>query len=213
MSLDSVCAALCHAMGISPPEHAGKGNPELLRYIGSTAGEGKFDRVFIYNPDAIGRWIIEKYPELFVEAIVPCEVEIPLVCPMPSVTPVCFATMYSGAQPEVHGIRKYEKPVVKIETVFDALINNGKRAAIVAQTGSSMSMIFRERDMDYFIYDTIEKANAKAAELICEDSYDFLVVYNGNYDAAMHKFGPESVTSLAEARVNSLVFRHVCLAD
>ena len=43
---------------------------------------------------------------------------------MPSVTPVCFGTMYTGAQPEVHGIRRYEKPVIKIDTIFDVLIRN-----------------------------------------------------------------------------------------
>lgn len=58
---------------------------------------------------------------------------------MPSVTPVCFASMYSGVMPEIHGIMRYEKPVLKIKTVFDALAAAGKRCAIVSTEGDSIS--------------------------------------------------------------------------
>ena len=64
--------------------------------------------------------------------------------------------------------------------------------------------------MDYYILPTVAEANAKAAELIMEDKYDFLVVYNGNYDAKMHKFAPESVEALAELRANSQAFGELC---
>ena len=60
--------------------------------------------------------------------------------------------------------------------------------------------------MDYFIYDTIEEVNAKAVEIIMEDKYDFVVVYNGNYDSLMHKFGPEGIEALSELRANSEAF-------
>ena len=55
------------------------------------------------------------------------DLTLPLQTVMPSVTPVCFATMYTGAQPEVHGIQSYTKPVVKTDSVFDVLIRNGKK--------------------------------------------------------------------------------------
>ena len=134
------------------------------------------------------------------------EIALPLTSVMPSVTPVCFGTMYTGAQPEVHGIRKYEKPVIRIDTIFDAFIRNGKRCAIVADVNCSMGKIYLEREMDYFLYDTIDEINAKAAELIMADEYDFIAVYNGNYDSLMHKFGPESVEALSELRANSYAF-------
>ena len=125
---------------------------------------------------------------------------------MPSVTPVCFGTMYTGAQPQVHGIQAYVKPVITIDTIFDAFIRNGKKAAIVSTTGDSMSKIFLEWDMDYFIYDTLEQVNAKALELIAADSYDFIAVYNGNYDSYMHKFGTESAEALEQLRANIEAF-------
>ena len=60
--------------------------------------------------------------------------------------------------------------------------------------------------MDYFIYDTEAEANAKTAQLILEDSYDFLAVYNGDYDSTMHKNGPEAPISLGALRGNSETF-------
>ena len=200
-SLDTICASLAYAMGIEPPEHAAPANPLLKTYIDEKLGGKKADRVFMYNPDAIGQWIYEKYPELLSEATENSDVQIPLCTVMPSVTPVCFATMYTGAQPAVHGIRKYEKPILKIDTLFDALIRSGKKAAIVSQRECSMSIIFQNRAMDYFIYPTIAESNAKAAELILSDQYDFIALYNKNYDAVMHKKGPEGIPALAELRV------------
>jgi predicted AlkP superfamily pyrophosphatase or phosphodiesterase len=206
MSLDTVCASLCYAMGIDAPNKATKENALFREYIDKKAGGEKFDRIFMYNPDAIAQWVFEKYPYLFYELSSLCDLRLPLRCVMSSVTPVCFATMYTGAQPQVHGIMKYEKPVVRTDTVFDVIIRKGMKAAILAQTGCSMSKIFLERDMDYFIYDTVEEVNAKAAELILNDKHDFIAVYNGNYDSTMHKYGPESMEALAEARINTHAF-------
>ena len=39
-------------------------------------------------------------------------------------------------------------------------------------------------------------------ELIVRDEYDFIAVYNGNYDGIMHKKGPESPEALAELRLH-----------
>lgn len=206
MSLDTICASLCYAVGIDAPNEAAAKNTLFGEYIDKTAGDQKFDRIFMYNPDAIAQWFFEKYPYLFKGIQNVCDLPLPLRCVMPSVTPVCFGTMYTGAQPQIHGIVKYEKPVIRIETLFDVFIKNGKKAAIVAQDGYSMSKIFLERDMDYFFFDTLQEVNAKSAELIINDRYDLLVVYNGNYDTVMHKYGPESIEAMSEARANAHAF-------
>lgn len=205
-SLDTLCATLAHAMGIEKPECAAKANEKLSAYVDEALGGERADRIFMYNPDAIASWIHKKYPHLLDTVTKRCDIEVELRSVMPSVTPVCFGTMYTGAQPEVHGIRAYVKPVITIDTLFDALIRAGKRPAIVSTMGDSMSKIYLEREMDYFIYDTLEEVNAKAAELIASDKYDFIAVYNGNYDSYMHKYGPESVEALAELRANARTF-------
>ena len=205
-SLDSVCGALAYAIGIEPPKHAAAPNEELVAYIDGQLEGRKADRIFMYNPDAIAQWIYEKYPNLLREVTEKTDISLPLSSVMPSVTPVCFATMYTGAQPEVHGIRKYEKPIVKLDTLFDAMIRAGKKCAIVANVKCSIGMIFLEKDMDYYLYSSLAEINAKGAELILEDKYDFIVVYNGNYDARMHKCSPEGLESLCELRANSETF-------
>lgn len=204
--LDSICAALSYAMGIPAPKESAAPAKALIELVDKSFCGDKADRVFLYNPDAIAEWIFRKYQDYFQEVMKRTKLELPLRTVMPSVTPVCFGTLYTGAQPAVHGIQKYEKPVIKIDTLFDALLRAGKKPVILAQTNCSMAKIFLERNMDYYIFDSIDEINAKARELILEDTYDFIAVYNGNYDATMHKNGPEAPVSLAELKANAETF-------
>lgn len=211
-SLDGICASLAYAFGIEAPNEAAAPNEDLISYIDNAFGGEKADRVVMYNPDAVAQWIYEKYPEFVKQAKKRADVEIPLATVMPSVTPVCFGTMYTGAQPSVHGIRKYEKPVITIDTLFDALIRAGKKPALITYGKCSLSRIYLERDMDYYHFEdgNIESVNCKAAEVILKDEHDFIVIYNGNYDSVMHKRGPESPEALAELRVNDHMFGMIC---
>lgn len=205
-SLDTLCAALCYAIGADAPKNANKANEALKNYVDQKFSGEKADRIFMYNPDAIGQWIYEKYPQLFNGIEPHWDVEIPMSAVMPSVTPVCFGTMYTGAQPSVHGIQKYEKPVIKIDTFFDALIRARKKPVILASQDSSLANIFLERNMDYYRLDNPDQVNAKAIELMLKDEHDVYVVYNGNYDSTMHKNGPESIEALSELRANCRTF-------
>ena len=160
------------------------------------------DRVFMYNPDAIGQWIYEKYREDFKKLDERADLRLDMLSVMPSVTPVCFGSMYSGMYPEKHGIQSYVKPVMKVETVFDSLPKEGKKAAIVSTEGDSISLIFLERNVDYFIYKTVKECNKKARELICEDEYDLIVLYNTNYDYWLHRNGPTGLLSVHALKEN-----------
>ena len=204
--LATLAAALSNAMAIQAPMQAEPANERLCQFVDQALAGQKVSRIFMYNPDAIAQWIYQKYPHLFEEVKLRTQIEIPFATVMPSVTPVCFGTMYTGAQPDVHGIKGYVKPVIRIDTLFDALIRNGKKVALVSTAGDSMSKIFLERDMDYYIYDTVEEVNAKACELIIADDHDFIAVYNANYDTYMHKYGPESCEALGELRSNVRAF-------
>ena len=207
-SLDTVCAALAYAMGIEMPSFAARKNDELVNYIDKVFDGEKADRIVMYNPDAIAQWIYQKYPEYLAHTKENTEKEIYLSSVMPSVTPVCFGTMYTGAQPSIHGIQKYEKPIITIDTLFDRLIAAGKKVALITYAKCSLSKIYLGRNIDYFHFDEggIEEVNAKAMEVILRDEHDFIVIYNGNYDSVMHKNGPESANALAELRVNDHVF-------
>ncbi len=211
-SLDTICASLAYAMGIEPPKHANQVNARLCEFVDKTFEGKKVDRIVMYNPDAVAQWIYKKYPEIVKGVRYNTDIEIPLATVMPSVTPVCFATMYTGAQPAIHGIQKYEKPVLKIDTIFDALVRAGKKVAILTAYSCSMNRIFLGRNIDYYHYEEGNWAtvNATAMELILKDEYDFIVVYNGNYDSEMHRFGPESQEALGELRMNDHVYSLIC---
>ena len=205
-SLDTLCAALADAMGASAPACAAPADTRLTDYVNSSLSGRKADRLFLFNPDAVAQWVWEKYPTLRTKAEQYTELSLPYRTVMPSVTPVCFGTFYTGAQPCVHGIESYAKPIITIDTLFDALIRAGKKVALIAQKDSSLSLIFGGRKMDYFIHPTLEEGCAKAAELIVQDCCDVIVLYDAEFDDIMHVYGPESPEALAALHANSEVF-------
>ena len=96
--------------------------------------------MLIYNPDAIGQWLIQKYTDDFAPVMRHTQLAIPFLTAFPPVTPVCFATMYTGAAPEIHGIRKYEKGLLyqiisPLEDSFDleGMVEAKKRLTGVSQ--------------------------------------------------------------------------------
>lgn len=211
IGIEQVAATVCGLLDI--PSHDGAAQPieQVLSAAEAAFGGKHADRVFLYNPDAIAQWIYEKYRT----DLAPVEegaLFLPMRSVMPSVTPVCFGTMYSGVMPAVHGIQSYTKPVLTVPTLFDDLLMAGKKPAIVSTAGDSISKIFLEREMDYFIYQTIEECNKKALELIREDRHDLIVLYNGNYDTMMHRHGPEGTETLRALRENVATYAALCEA-
>lgn len=206
ISLSGIAASLAKAIDVPPPSEAQAPIEAIDRLVRKNTAHGKVDRIFMYNPDAVAMWLYQKYTDYYLPMLEHIKLTLPLQTVMPSVTPVCFGTMYTGALPEVHGIRSYVKPVIKIDTLFDALIRAGKRCAIVSTEGDSLSHIFLEREMDYFIYPTVDECTAKALELIKEDRHDFILLYNADYDSTMHRYAPESPESLEILKKNVQVF-------
>ena len=205
-SLESLAAALAYAMGIEPPHHAAAPNGDLTAYIDQKLAGKKADRVFIYNSDAIAQWLVEKYPDISEDARQRMELTLPMVTVDPPKTPIAFGTMYTGAEPAVHGIVQYEKKLITIDTLFDALVRAGKKVALLTRPRYSMAVIFAERPIDYYFCETWPDVNAKAAELILRDEYDFILCYNANFDDVQHKKGPESREALSEMRYNFQTF-------
>ena len=189
-SLTTLCASLCECMGVTPPE---KAEPANKKFVAEITGGRLAEKAVMYNPDAVGTWIVNKYAEKFVPVRETAPYELQMRTVFPPKTPVCFASMYTGTQPRVHGIERYVKPVVKIDSLFDALIRQGKKPAIVAVKNSSLDKIFREREgMDYYITPYDKEAVEQGIELIKQDKYDFLVIYNQEYDDSIHFTHPTS---------------------
>ena len=191
-SLTGLCAALCEKAGVAPPANAAPASKPLLDELSERYGDFAADRVLIYNPDAVGDWVMDKYADKLQNSLSLAPIRHRFVTVFPPKTPVCFASMYTGAQPETHGILRYEKPVVTIDSIFDAFIRAGKKPCIVSVKNQSMDRIFRGRDMDYFSEKYDDEVVERALELIKEDKYDLLCVYNERYDDAIHVTHPTS---------------------
>lgn len=189
-----VAPTAAHLLGI---EYDGKTSSRVEKHCPDRA-----QRLLLYNPDAVAWWIFEKYNSYFDKLGLSGSLVLKAKSVMPCVTPVCFASMYSGLMPRFHGIRSYVKPVLSCRTLFDAAIDAGLSPAICSTEGDSISHIFLNRNMEYYIYPTVDEVNAKARELIKADRNELIVVYNGNYDGAMHKVSPEGAAALSALRDN-----------
>src|SRR5699024_11009815 len=150
ISMTRLAASVAKAMDAEAPKQAEAPIPFVEDLVKNALG-GKADRVMIYNPDCIPMWLYQKYTEKFAPVLAATQLTVPVATVMPSVTPVCFGTMYTGAMPAVHGIRSYTKPVITIDSLFDSLRRSGKRVALSAVAESSMALIFQNRDIDYFL--------------------------------------------------------------
>lgn len=157
---------------------------------------GKADRVILYHADAVGMHIWQKYTNLLAPVYAHTTMTVPFVSTVESVTPVAHATMYSGMDPEGHGIRTYDRPQLTCRTLFDEWLDAGKKVAIVAQLDSTFLHIFAGRNLDYFEAANAVEVQEKALELMATDEYDIISIHTFDYDNAAHAFGPESKQAL-----------------
>lgn len=206
LRITQTAATVAALMGFSMPTSADEPNGMVLDAARARLGDRPVQRALLYNPDAIALWLYQKYTPLFAETVRNACMALPVRSVMPTVTPVCFASMYTGLEPEAHGIRSYVKPVLQVPTLFDAAIDAGRRPIIISTEGDSISKIFLNRKMDYLFCKTPDDCNAHALDVLRRNEHDLVVVYNGNYDAQMHRTGPESREALAQLRHNTVNF-------
>lgn len=196
--LTAVTPTICRLLRIEPPE---KSTTEILSQVLDMYKHPEpLERCLIYNPDAIGKILFDRDASIFEPVARSTSIMLELNSIFPPKTPVCFASMYSGTQPQVHGITKYEKPVLKIDTLFDSIVSAGKKAALVAVRDSSVDTIFRNREIDYYseLYDPL--VIRRAQQLIEADEHDLIVVYNQEYDDMLHKTTPFNKDCIAALR-------------
>ncbi len=204
VSLTHEAATLARVIGVDSPRDAEEPLSPLADLLIEQMG-GIAERSLFFHPDAVAEWLFRKYPDYFLPVLRHAPMARPYATVMPSVTPVCFATMYSGAAPAVHGIREYRKPILTVDTLFDRMLEKGLRVANVASAGCSMAMIFADRKMDAFVTEDDADSFRVALALLEEDRYDHISVYFGEYDSIMHARGTEACESLAKLEEH---FRH-----
>lgn len=173
---------------------------------------GCADRAILYHADAVGHHIWQKYTNLFAPVYQYTTMSVPFLSTVESVTPVAHATMYTGMDPEGHGIQTYVRPQLECETLYDALLRDGKKAAIVAQADSTFLHIFTGRALDYFECANAVEVQEKSLELIESDKYDVISIHTFDYDNAAHAFGPESKQALNAVSLEAEGFHRIAEA-
>jgi len=211
-SIADLTPTVCHLFGVPEPEGCGGAViPEIADQADKLmGGEGKTERAVLFCADALGEAQRQHFPDDFARIEKIAGFRIQSVSVIPSVTPVCYGSIFTGASPSVHEIRKYEKPVIQIETLFDVFAKAGKNVAVLSVNGCSIDRIFRNRQVDYYSYHTSRageytgadrKALDQTLEFIRKDEYDLLVCYMTNYDHQMHLHGPYSAEAAEQANL------------
>ena len=207
-NIDSVTPTVCALLGIDPPVGS---SATSIKEILEAADSKKMEKILLYAPDAIGEWLFQKHKEEFVEVIKEAPIQIPIRSMSPSYTPVCYGSMFTGMKPEEHGITKYMKPVLKVETLFDAASKTGKKVALVAVKDCSIDLIFRERNIDYYTEKYDPEVIQRVLDLLENSDYDLIVAYNQEYDDLMHGSTPTDPEAIEAFRRHLKAFK--TLAD
>lgn len=197
-SIASVTPTVCDLFGVAAPgicSHAPLAS--VRERFAAELGNAKVERCLIYCPDALGDHLWGRFAEQRAKIDGHCPHRVTISAVMPSVTPVCFASIFTGASPDGHGIRRYEKPVLACDTLFDVLARSGRKVAIVAVKDSSIDLIFRNRPIDYFSETYDQEVTTRALSLLAEDQHDLIVVYHQEYDDQLHATQPFSESCIA----------------
>lgn len=210
--LKQLAGIVADCMELPLPEQYAKATAWIPRLLKERLG-GPADRVVLYHGDALGMHIWQKYPDLFAPVHRHTCLTLPYISTVESVTPVAHASMYTGMDPEGHGIMSYVRPQLQCDTLFDQLIQAGKKPAIVCNCDDTFDHIFRGRDMDYFpMKGSTVPIQEKVLELIVLDKYDVISIHTNGYDDAAHHYGPESKEALNAASLETEVFESIARA-
>ena len=153
-------------------------------------------------PDALGLAIVARW-----EAQMPFLVsllarhQVTLRSAMPTITPVNFATMVTGAPPEVHGIAAFTDDFA-CETLFDVVRAHGGKSAGVGQKGYTGSeLLGRSADLwGRAASNTDDEVGALALGFAGAERPAFLIVRLGSTDDVFHRYGPSSPQVVPQLR-------------
>ena len=210
-SIASLTPTISHLLGINPPDVSGE--PALDMVVSKVEKDSlPLEKCLIIAQDAIGAHLWNAYESDLIKILPLVPLRVPLRAAFPPVTPVCFASIFTGAQPEVHGIQSFIKPVLECDTLFDALARANKKVAIVTIVDSCIDLIFRNRDITYFSEADDKSVKARTLDVIKSDKYDVIIAYQADYDDNLHKTEPFSALCLQSFRQHIADFKEMAKA-
>ncbi len=191
-TIGGVTKTVCDLLGVECAKGSLEDSLAPVVERAKALGIDRCERVLLYAPDAIGFHLCAAFPDVIAPVEREASTVVRLQSVVPPVTPVCFATMFTGLPPSIHGIQKYEKPVLRRVTLFDRLIDAGKRVAIVAVRDSSIDRLFLDRSLDYFSEKYDSEVTERTLQLLEADSHDFVLAYHQEYDDTLHRTTPRA---------------------
>jgi predicted AlkP superfamily phosphohydrolase/phosphomutase len=203
-AIDSVTPTVSKLMKFDPPEGA---SAAPIKEIIEAAKGKTIKKILLYAPDAIGEWIFQAHKTEFKDVIAEAPIQIQVQSMTPSYTPVCYGSMFTGMKPAEHGIIKYMKPVLTVETLFDAASKAGLKVALAAVKDCSIDLIFRDRKIDYYTEKYDPEVNQRVLKLLEKDDYDLIVAYNQEYDDLMHDSTPTNPEAIEAFRRHLKAFK------
>lgn len=207
--IQSHTATVCALMQLNCPQ--AELAPPLAEVLAAAPGR-PLAKALIFAPDALGQHLYRHDAGLFAAYERECSLRIRVQAEMPSVTPVCFASIFTGLAPSAHGINHYTKPVLTCATLFDYALQAGRQVAIVAVADSSIDRIFRQRALDYFSEPDDAGVTQRCLELLAADRHDLILVYQQAYDDTLHAQTPFSPAALQAAADHADAFSRIAAA-
>jgi len=219
--LTNFAATVAEAMGLEKDAHMSDSVKSLAQKILAAAG-GEIEKALFFHADAVPAYAVNKYEEIFAPVKSRTDWVIPFRAVMPSITPVCFAAMFSGTYPDRNGVPKYVTPMIREDlvqpsicttTLIDILVKAGKKVAVVTcENGCIASMLYnRGETLKIIPNDDNDEIFNEAYRTLESGEFDAVFVYQFSYDHTMHRYGPESEEALGELKV--LTDRFAALSD
>jgi predicted AlkP superfamily pyrophosphatase or phosphodiesterase len=189
--MTSVASTVCRALMVRPPSSA-EGSP-----INEAAESlNQIDKLAVIVIDAFGVSTWEKVKENTPAFNKLRDVHGTVIrSVMPSVTPVNFATMLTGASPETHGIRNREQPL-RNETIFHVMRETGMVSATAARAESSLGILISPHaDKPGLAGSNLDSEVTEIACRMIDEDVNLLWVQLLDVDDAGHSHGPHSLES------------------
>lgn len=189
--LTKLTASISKALNIFAPKQADSALDGMNSFIDGS-GQGKIDRVLLFHPSGIGADFLNNNYDKFQSIKDKIPYRIPFLAEHPPIPATSLTTMYTGVHNNCHGITNNRKTTLITDTIFDTLDKAGKKSAIVTIKNSALYKIFINSAANVFTERYDAEVVSKAAELIKNNEYDFIAVYNQEYDDAIHLSHPNS---------------------
>jgi predicted AlkP superfamily pyrophosphatase or phosphodiesterase len=189
--MTSVAPTVCRALMVRPPSSA-----EGSLIIEAAESLNQIEKLVVVVIDAFGVSTWEKAKEntpVFNKLRGVHGTVIRSV--MPSITPVNFATMLTGASPETHGIRNREQPL-RHENIFHVMRETGMVSATAARAVSSLGILISPHaDKPGLAGSNLDSEVTEIACRMIDEEVNLLWVQLLDVDDAGHSHGPYSLES------------------